>query len=376
MSVMSSSKQHVRFDFADGLRGVAILCVIFFHFTQTFWQHRERISDILNMDPLEGYAGASFVLPFNLGAVGVGLFLLISGLLIPLSLTRMGVLRFAVSRVFRIYPTYWAGLAVTLLALWIAAWLADNDFDITRRDVIGHVSIAFQDMLGGRNIDPVMWTLKVELWFYALLGTAFALTGKRIKWAIWLLLPLVAMLCRGPDAQGLHGQLAHFWAYDQYFLASVVCYFPLMFAGCWCYFYLTGQAGAVETVLHFVGLLALFVWVTNWPSPELYGSYAIGISLFVLGVLRPAVWSSRWLARVAAVSYAWYVCHSNAGYVLMEVLASYNLPWWLLVAAATIMTWTLALAINRWVELPTQKLGKRAADALKEKPATDNLARQ
>jgi peptidoglycan/LPS O-acetylase OafA/YrhL len=79
----------------------------------------------------------------------VGLFLLISGLLIPLSLTRMGGLRFAVSRVFRIYPTYWAGLAVTLIALWIAAWLADNDFDITRRDVIGHVSIAFQDMLGG-----------------------------------------------------------------------------------------------------------------------------------------------------------------------------------------------------------------------------------
>ena len=45
-------------------------------------------------------------------------------------------------------------------------------------------------------------------------------------------------------------------------------------------------------------------------------------------------------------------------------------------AAATVMTWFLALAINRWVELPTQKLGKRAADALKEKPATDNLARQ
>jgi peptidoglycan/LPS O-acetylase OafA/YrhL len=60
----------------------------------------------------------------------------------------------------------------------------------------------------------------------------------------------------------------------------------------------------------------------------------------------------------------------------MEVLAMYNLPWWLLVAAATVMTWYLALAINRWVELPTQKLGKRAADALKEKPATDNLARQ
>ena len=50
---MSSNKQHLRFGFADGLRGMAILCVILFHFTQTFWLQRERISDILNMPPLE-----------------------------------------------------------------------------------------------------------------------------------------------------------------------------------------------------------------------------------------------------------------------------------------------------------------------------------
>lgn len=361
---MSSNKQHLRFGFADGLRGMAILCVILFHFTQTFWLQRERISDILNMPPLEAYDGASFALPFNLGAVGVGLFLMISGLLIPLSLSRMSLARFALTRFFRIYPTYWVGLALTLLALWTAAWLAEADYDITRRDVMGHVSIAFQDMLGGRNIDPVMWTLKVELWFYAFVGTAFALCGRRIKPALWCLLPVVTVIALGPESLEIPEPFATWWLYGRFYLAPEVCYFPLMFAGCWCYFWLTGAAGRLETLLHVAGLLGLFVALTGWHSPALYASYLIGIGLFGLALWRPAWWEREGLAKLAAISYAWYVCHSNVGYVLMEWLADYGLPWWLLALAAIALTWCLAQAIHRWVELPTQRFGKQLSARL------------
>lgn len=351
------SQPHIRFDFADGLRGLAMLCVVLFHYTQIFWFSRPRVGQILSLPPLAGYDGASLALPVNLGAVGVGLFLLISGLLIPLSLGRLGAARFAVTRLTRIYPTYWAGLAVTVLALWLASRLGGASFAVSVRDVLGHVSIAFQDMLGGRNIDPVMWTLKVELWFYALLGAAFALTRRRLKWAIWLLMPLLAVLCRGP-AWGTA------WHAAQYYLAPVVCYFPLMFAGSWCYFWLTGQATRRETAITVAAMLALFVWFTGWPSLALYLSYGVGIALFASGVLRPAWWTSRPLARVGAVSYAWYVCHSIAGYATMTALAHFGWPWWLLVLAALFVTWWLAVAINRWVELPTQRWGKRLAERL------------
>ena len=351
------SQPHVRFDFADALRGLAMLAVVLFHYTQIFWFSRVRVGQILDLAPLAGYPGASLALPVNLGAVGVGLFLLLSGLLIPLSLGRQGAARFAVTRLTRIYPTYWAGLAVTVLALWLASRLGGTAFAVSGRDVLGHASIAFQDMLGGRNIDPVMWTLKVELWFYALLGAAFALTRRRLKGAIWLLLPILALLCRGP-AWGTA------WHAAQYYLAPVVCYFPLMFAGSWCYFWLTGQASRRETAIMATLMLALFVWFTGWHSLALYLSYAVGIVLFALGVLRPAWWRSRLLARVGAVSYAWYVCHSIAGYVTMTALARLGLPWWLLVLAALFVTWWRAVAINRWVELPTQRWGKRLAERL------------
>lgn len=353
------NKPHLRFDFADGLRGLAMLCVVLFHYTQTFWQRRDRIGEVLNMAPLGGYDDASFVLPFNLGAVGVGLFLLLSGLLIPLSLTRLGLLRFAVSRVLRIYPTYWAGLAVTVTALWLAGRIGGLGFGVTAQDVAGHASIAFQDWLGGRNIDPVMWTLKVELWFYAMLGAAFALCGQRLKPAIVLLLPLLALICRAP-AWDIPG-----WAALQYYLAPVVCYFPLMFAGCWVYFHACGQADRVETAVCFAALLQLAVWLTGWQSPLLYASYAIGVLLFLLGAWQPRLVAGAWLVRVAALSYAWYVCHSVAGYVLMRWLALHGAPWWLMVLLALLATWCLALLLNRVVELPTQRLGKRAADALK-----------
>lgn len=344
------SQTHIRFDFADGLRGVAMLAVVIFHFTQTFWQRRDRIAEVMHLPAIGGYEGASFVLPFNLGAVGVGLFLLISGLLIPLSLTRMGALRFAVSRVFRIYPTYLAGLAVTVAALWLAAQLPGGTFAVTARDVIGHASIAFQDWLGGKNIDPVMWTLKVELWFYAMLGTAVALTGRRIKWAIWLLLPLIIWLCRFAPVNSFQ---------------TIVCYFPLMFAGCWLYFRHTGQAGKLETALVFCLMLGLFVWLTGWRSVELYASYGIGVALFVLGARWPQLVALPLFTRVASVSYAWYVCHSVAGYAILFALAQYGLPWWAMVAVAIAVTWFIALAINRFVELPTQQIGKRLADRLK-----------
>lgn len=343
------NQKHLRFDFADGLRGLAMLCVVLFHYTQTFWFRRERIGEVMNLPPLPGYDGASVALPFNLGAVGVGLFLLISGLLIPLSLTRMGALRFAVSRLLRIYPTYWAGLAVTVAALWLAGQQGGG-WVVTGRDVLGHASIAFQDWLGGANIDPVMWTLKVELWFYAFLGAAYALTGKRIKWALWLLLPVVAWLTRFAGVNAFQ---------------TIVCYFPLMFVGCWTYFWLTGAAGRAETLAMGAALCAFFVWVTGWGDPLLYASYGLGVALFAAGALWPRWVAARWLARVAGVSYAWYVCHSLAGYTLMRYLAQFGTPWWAMVALALAMTWFIALAINRWVELPTQRLGKRLADRLK-----------
>lgn len=345
-----SQQPHIRFDFADGLRGLAMLAVVLFHYTQTFWQRRDRIAEVMSVPPLPGYDGASFVLPFNLGAVGVGLFLLISGLLIPLSLTRMGTLRFAVSRFFRIYPTYWAGLAVTVAALWLAAQLPGAAWTVTPRDVLGHVSIALIDWIGGRNIDPVMWTLKVELWFYAMLGGAFAITGRRIKWAIWLLLPLLVWLCRFAPVNGFQ---------------TIVCYFPLMFAGSWVYFYQTGHAGRVETVLHFIGMLALYVWLTGWGDPGLYASYGIGVALFVAGALRPQLVAAPLLTRVASVSYAWYVCHATVGYLILFTLAQYGTPWWAMVAIALAVSWGIAQAIHRWVELPTQRWGKVLSDKLK-----------
>ena len=198
--------------------------------------------------------------------------------------------------------------------------------------------------------DPVMWTLKVELWFYAMLGGAFAIIGRRIKWAIWLLLPLLVWLYRFAPVNGFQ---------------TIVCYFPLMFAGSWVYFYQTGHAGRVETVLHFIGMLALYVWLTGWGDPGLYASYGIGVALFVAGALRPQLVAAPLLTRVASVSYAWYVCHATVGYAILFTLAQYGTPWWAMVAIALAVTWGIAQAIHRWVELPTQRLGKVLSDKLK-----------
>ncbi|MDP9845531.1 peptidoglycan/LPS O-acetylase OafA/YrhL [Streptosporangium lutulentum] len=103
---------------------------------------------------------------FNLGIYGVLVFFLVSGYIIPASLERGGDVRaFWISRIFRLYPLYILTIFVVLLAAPIQPLRANTD-------PVSHVTMLMEVTGSWALIEP-MWTLSYEMVFYLLVTALF-----------------------------------------------------------------------------------------------------------------------------------------------------------------------------------------------------------
>ncbi|MFC3156799.1 acyltransferase family protein [Gilvimarinus japonicus] len=159
-----------------GLRGVAALAVLLFHWNALFPAFGGWAS------PLE-LAGTKWNLfmQINFGWLGVPLFFVLSGFLLggqlkDKELTRGTLLHFWRRRILRIYPAVWAQLAIlALIAYWLPSLFPPlSTFELT------------QNLLLWINMPPwmtspingVWWTLPIELSFYAVLPLIILLQRK------------------------------------------------------------------------------------------------------------------------------------------------------------------------------------------------------
>jgi peptidoglycan/LPS O-acetylase OafA/YrhL len=146
-----------RLAWLDVLRGLAALCVVFNHFGFFVPQH-------LN---------ASINHWVNPGDYGVFVFFVISGYIVPASLERKGSVRsFWVSRIFRLYPLYLlaVGLAVLLWTIHFGDLRGENSDPETS---VFSGLLMMSNVLGGKNVPNVVWSLSYEMIFYLLLTAMF-----------------------------------------------------------------------------------------------------------------------------------------------------------------------------------------------------------
>ncbi|MFC6445795.1 acyltransferase family protein [Shinella zoogloeoides] len=148
------------------------------------------------------------ILPF--GWTGVWLFYVISGFVVTLSLMRHGnddkrqlLASFYARRSARIIPVYAFYLLLGVTVLWALGKTAEPGALISLLLFYNNFAMIFG--FGEMQSWPVghLWTISVEMQFYALYGFLFAyLSGKR------LLQALMAMLILSPVARGVAGMLA------------------------------------------------------------------------------------------------------------------------------------------------------------------------
>ena len=146
---------HKRLAFIDTLRGVAVLCVLFQHALEQIILTGQT-GDYQGM--LHGLIGYYF----NFGRFGVVLFFFVSGFVVPYSFPNSPapIRDFAISRFFRLYPSYWLAIILALLILPIT-----EARDFPTWQILVNLTM-FQNLVGVPNMAVAHWTLAIELIFY------------------------------------------------------------------------------------------------------------------------------------------------------------------------------------------------------------------
>jgi len=326
-----------RLDWMEGLRGLAVVAVLVHH--------------LLTPNALRATNGF-----LDLGVFGVVVFFCISGYIIPYSVLRLrerAALRFAVARMFRLYPAYW-------LSLLIAVWA----FHPGAHQLALNVTMA-QRFLGERDAIGVYWTLQVELIFYAIIGLLLA-TRSVLRRGVYPVLALTFAVLAVAMAAGRY-------ELDRKFPLVPFTGLAVMFAATTWFMHLNHGLMSRARVLRFTagvyGLLCVaFVlgYAKNWgyhetPTPFCL-MYLVAPLVFMLA--QRSAMRSKMLGFLGRISYPIYLFHvpviALVGLYLFKTIGGVGdvlveLP--LIVLLATAIHYAVEKPFVRWGKLVIGRQG-------------------
>jgi peptidoglycan/LPS O-acetylase OafA/YrhL len=322
---MPNAAPSPRIEVVEALRGIAALAVAWFHFT-----HGAGLLE-------DGWLKSTG----DYGWLGVEVFFVISGFVIPYSMHRGGfrlgpdVGTFLGKRVLRIEPPYIAAVLVTV-ALWYAS-AATPGFrgaapHLTWGQVASHAGY-LTAILGFNWLNPVFWSLAIEFQFYlfaALAYPAFAHASRTMRVAT--LGAFCACAAAIPSPIFLFG------------------YAPLFALGIVAFWRYAGLERGPAWWFAFAAACA----VAGWGLAPAMAAAGIATALAITLVRLPRV---RVLAFLGAISYSLYLLHApfggrvvNLGARVADTLAAQLA----VLACALAVSIAAAWLLWRWVDRPAQ----------------------
>jgi peptidoglycan/LPS O-acetylase OafA/YrhL len=406
---VAAARPTIRLGWLDALRGIAALLVAFHHF------------GVLNLIP----NGPVFEKHFDLGIYAVMLFFLVSGYIVPASLERRGDVRgFWAGRIFRIYPVIIVVVAASLLILPTKfSAVPSVVLDHPVKSALANM-LLLHEMLNIPSALGVMWTLCYEMVFYFFVTALFVLGWHRksapiaISFATLALLlgafvtPAMITYDRGTTRNlilatmvvmgtamvmvlsgrialtrtgalllgGLGAVLVLLNARSTFFETMMI--FATMFAGTVIF---RMERGQIDRMLGWVTCGFVFVsgflvgymynhgdafyrtWTNHWTGFSL--PYVAAWLTFGLGMLLRNRRFPRVLTWLGSISYSLYLIHIPVIWGMWWLIKADTFPKhgpgkFIPTVIFLAITLTLSYLSYRLIELPGQKLGRRALDAL------------
>ncbi|MEV7524004.1 acyltransferase [Streptomyces sp. NPDC091371] len=339
----------------DGLRLVAALMVVAFH-----WTGVNRMPEVWDGIPQKLMPELHRFTAY--GFLGVELFFLISGFVICMSCWGKTPRQYFTSRVVRLLPAYWVAIILTALVVNYAA-TARNRAHLTVSDVLTNLTM-LQQPLGVSEVDPVYWTLWVELRFYLLFAVvvAMGLTYRRVLvfCGIWMIVAVVA------DKADL--ELLEMFAmpeYAPYFIAGVAMFLIYRFGVNWL---LLGVVGFSWLVAQnkLLGTRGSYEYSTmhslSWTVMAGFSLLAFGVVLAVaMGAFDRIQW--KWLTVAGALTYPVYLLHQEIGFALIRWARDHGMGVGVTLLGTLAVVLLLSWIVHRYAERPLSALMKRMLDA-------------
>jgi peptidoglycan/LPS O-acetylase OafA/YrhL len=297
----------------DLLRFLAAASVVIYHYT-----YQPVLNGVVNDNAFWPLPVAS-----RFGYLGVTLFFMISGFVILWSSQARSSGEFVISRIARLFPSFWICVLVT--ALVVAA--ARGPEPLSFRTVALNLTM-IPGRFGVPFVDGVYWTLFVELKFYILIFLVL-LTGtmEHIEMLLVLWLAVTAVSTFGMAPKWLASLALH--PFGPYFISG-------------CLFYLLRARGvSVFRVMALIVACGLGAAYAVKEQPEFLHEIITPLSSFVVAssvVLFHALFAaialipnilppSRWWYWLGGLTYPLYLLHNRVGKIISARLSARHSGW-------------------------------------------------
>ncbi len=343
----TATSHHPRIRILDGLRLVAALLVVSWHYVA--FGHGASLTPYAQVPAL--YPVAAY------GWLGVELFFLISGFVICMSSIGHTLGEFVTSRITRLYPAYWFAIVLTtaVLLLW------PGQSALPWSDVAVNFTM-FQSGYDLPSVDAVYWTLWIELHFYVLFAIVVWRGANYRRVATFCGAWLVASVI-GRELGGKWDTMP-IADYAPFFVAGVAFYLMRRYGSkplLWVYVVASYALGVPPVLRTLDGSNThLHAQIAQWPAVVALAVFYLLVGAIALGWLK-ADW--KWLGVAGAMTYPLYLVHEFIGWAILKSLDD-TVPGPVLFLGTLALMLVVAWLINRYVErrfAPTLKRWVRAA---------------
>ena len=322
----------------DALRAISCLNLLLFHFTYVY----------ANKYGFESPLGFAF--PY--GKYGVQLFFMLSGFVNAMTFVgKRSAKDFLFARAIRIFPSYWLVILLNVLLLSQLPLFHTP----TASETVANLT-TMPRLFGFENLEPVTWTLQIEMLFYGTL-VIMMLTGAFEKMLRNLMVMVGVCLVFCLAASGFRSAFADSGANQFFWIVENVCFMrnmPLFAMGMLLNEIKNKRGIAWQNI---VGIL---VAGTVFHVIDLR-DHNPAATMLLFGLLTACAWGKvpplryKPLLFISSISYTLYLFHNNVGSTCIHSLEMMGMGPLLAVVMVTVLSIGLGTATTIWFEQPITK---------------------